>query len=190
MATTPTETNATLVEFGLEERGSSTRLRLVESGFEGIARSDEDKETFFGEHSRGWDDDRRASPRLRPDAAERRRRLMPVAAVETDELVAAVTEPTRRRMLDLLLEGGESTATVLADRLPISRQAVSKHLAVFTRVGLVEGEKSGREMRYRLNVERLDQAARSLGELAATWDQRLLRIKQIAEAAAAQHPKR
>jgi DNA-binding transcriptional ArsR family regulator len=114
---------------------------------------------------------------------------MPVAAVETDALVAAVTEPTRRRMLDLLLEGGESTATVLADRLPISRQAVSKHLAVFTRVGLVEGEKSGREMRYRLNVERLDQAARSLGELAAIWDQRLLRIKRIAEAAAAQHPK-
>ena len=115
---------------------------------------------------------------------------MPVAEVESDELVAAVTEPTRRRMLDLLLEGGESTATALADRLPISRQAVSKHLAVFTRVGLVEGEKSGREMRYRLKFERLDQAARSLGELAAIWDQRLLRIKKIAEAAAAQHPKR
>jgi uncharacterized protein YndB with AHSA1/START domain len=49
-----TETNATLVEFGLEERGNSTRLRLVESGFEGIARSDEEKETFFAEHSRGW----------------------------------------------------------------------------------------------------------------------------------------
>jgi ArsR family transcriptional regulator, cadmium/lead-responsive transcriptional repressor len=107
------------------------------------------------------------------------------ATVEADALVAAVTEPTRRQMLDLLLERGESTATVLADKLPISRQAVTKHLAVFTRVGLVEGEKSGREMRYRLNVERLDQAARSLGELAAIWDQRLLRIKRIAEAAAA-----
>jgi len=104
--------------------------------------------------------------------------------LEVDALVAAVTEPTRRQMLDLLLERGESTATVLADKLPISRQAVSKHLAVFTRVGLVEGEKSGREMRYRLNVERLDQAARSLGELAAIWDQRLLRIKRIAETAA------
>jgi DNA-binding transcriptional ArsR family regulator len=112
---------------------------------------------------------------------------MPSAAVETDALVAAVTEPTRRQMLDLLLERGESTATVLADSLPISRQAVSKHLAVFTRVGLVEGEKTGREVRYRLNVERLDQATRSLGELAATWDQRLMRIKQIAEAAA-KHP--
>jgi DNA-binding transcriptional ArsR family regulator len=111
---------------------------------------------------------------------------MPHATVDTEELVAAVTEPTRRQMLDLLLDRGESTATTLADSLPITRQAVSKHLAVLTRVGLVEGEKSGREMRYRLNVERLDRASRSLGELAATWDQRLMRIKQIAEAAAKQ----
>jgi ArsR family transcriptional regulator, cadmium/lead-responsive transcriptional repressor len=110
---------------------------------------------------------------------------MPYAVVESDALVAAVTEPTRRRMLDLMLERGESTATALADNLPISRQAVSKHLAVFTRVGLVNGEKSGREMRYRLNIERLDQATQSLGELAAAWDRRLARIKQIAEAAAA-----
>lgn len=115
---------------------------------------------------------------------------MPPGTVETDGLVAAVTEPTRRLLLDLLLERGESTATVLAESLPISRQAVSKHLAVLTRVGLVDGEKSGREMRYRLNVERLDQATRSLGELAATWDRRLVRIKQIAETAAAKHPKK
>jgi DNA-binding transcriptional ArsR family regulator len=110
---------------------------------------------------------------------------MPQVAVESEALVAAVTEPTRRQMLDLMLERGDSTATVLADNLPISRQAVSKHLAVFARVGLVQGEKSGREMRYRLNIERLDQATRSLGELAAAWDRRLLRIKKIAEAAAA-----
>jgi DNA-binding transcriptional ArsR family regulator len=110
---------------------------------------------------------------------------MPDGAVQTEALVAAVTEPTRRQMLDLLLERGESTATVLADNLPISRQAVSKHLAVFTRVGLVQGERSGREMRYRLNIERLDQATQSLGELAAAWDRRLTRIKQIAETAAA-----
>ncbi len=113
---------------------------------------------------------------------------MPRGAVDTEALVAAVTEPTRRQMLDLLLERSESTATALADSLPITRQAVSKHLAVLTRVGLVAGEKSGREVRYRLNVERLDRASRSLGELAAAWDQRLMRIKQIAEAAAAKQP--
>ena len=56
------------------------------------------------------------------------------SAVLEPELVAAVTEPTRRQMLDLLLERGESTATLLAGSLPVSRQAVSKHLAVFTRI--------------------------------------------------------
>ena len=115
---------------------------------------------------------------------------MPRGAIDAAELVAAVTEPTRRQMLDLLLERGESTATALADSLPITRQAVSKHLAVLTRVGLVAGEKSGREMRYRLNVERLDRASQSLGELAATWDHRLVRIKQIAETAASEHRKK
>lgn len=50
----PTETNAPLVEFSLEERGGSTRLRLVESGLEKVARSEEAKETYFAEHTRGW----------------------------------------------------------------------------------------------------------------------------------------
>jgi DNA-binding transcriptional ArsR family regulator len=104
-------------------------------------------------------------------------------AVDAETLVAAATEPTRRQVLDLLLERGESTATALADSLPITRQAVAKHLAVLTRVGLVEGERNGREMRYCLNVEHLDRATRSLGELADAWDRRLLRIKRIAEAA-------
>ena len=50
----PDETNAPLVEFSLEARGESTRLRLVESGLESIARSDEAKEKYFTEHTRGW----------------------------------------------------------------------------------------------------------------------------------------
>jgi uncharacterized protein YndB with AHSA1/START domain len=50
----PTETNAPLVEFRLEDRGGSTRLRLVESGLEKIARSDEAKEAYFAEHTSGW----------------------------------------------------------------------------------------------------------------------------------------
>ncbi len=50
----PTEANAPLVEFSLEARGDSTRLRLVESGIDALARSDEEKETYFTEHSSGW----------------------------------------------------------------------------------------------------------------------------------------
>jgi DNA-binding transcriptional ArsR family regulator len=103
--------------------------------------------------------------------------------VDTETLVAAVTEPTRRQLLDLLLERGESTITALADGLPITRQAVSKHLTVLDRVGLVTSRRTGRETRYSVNLERFDQATTSLGELAAQWDRRLARIKRIAEAA-------
>jgi ArsR family transcriptional regulator, cadmium/lead-responsive transcriptional repressor len=106
--------------------------------------------------------------------------------VDTQTLVAAVTEPTRRQLVDLLLEQGESTVTALADNLPITRQAVSKHLVILDRVGLVDGRRSGRETRYSVNVEQFDRAARSLGELAAAWDQRLARIKRLAEAVHAQ----
>ena len=115
---------------------------------------------------------------------------MTSSRVDPVELVAAVTEPTRRQLLDLLLERGESTPTCLADSLPVTRQAVSKHLAVLERAGLVDGERSGREVHYRVNVDRLDDTTRSLSELASTWDRRLLRIKRLAEAAQAQRRRR
>src|SRR5258708_7619816 len=63
----PDETSAPLVEFSLEARGESTHLRLVESGLETIARSDEEKETFFSEHTNGW---ARIAERLRDYAAK------------------------------------------------------------------------------------------------------------------------
>jgi ArsR family transcriptional regulator, cadmium/lead-responsive transcriptional repressor len=115
---------------------------------------------------------------------------MSSSRVDAVEIVAAVTEPTRRQLLDLLLEGGESTPTALAKALPVTRQAVSKHLAVLERAGLIDGERSGREIHYRVNVERLDAATRSLSELASTWDRRLLRIKRLAEAAHAERRRR
>ena len=107
---------------------------------------------------------------------------MPRRQVDTETLVAAVTEPTRRQLVDRLLEQGESTATALADGLPITRQAVSKHLVLLERVGLVAARRSGRETRYSVDVAQLDRATRSLGALASSWDARLARIKKIAEA--------
>ncbi len=65
----PGATNAPLVEFSLEARGDSTRLRLVESGLEGIDSSDEDRETYFTEHSNGW---MRITERLRDYAPTQR----------------------------------------------------------------------------------------------------------------------
>ena len=110
--------------------------------------------------------------------------MSPVAA-ELDELWSAVAEPTRRRGLDVLLLRGEATATTLAGELPVTRQAVAKHLVVLDRAGLVEGRRRGREVRYAVRPERLDVAARSMAQVAAEWDARLAAIKRIAEAAAA-----
>ena len=101
-----------------------------------------------------------------------------------DELWAAVADPTRRRLLDALLAQGDATATTLAREVPVTRQAVAKHLAVLDRAGLVEGGRQGREVRYAVRPERLDLAARSLARVASQWDQRLLTIKHIAESAA------
>ena len=103
---------------------------------------------------------------------------------EGDELWAAVADPTRRRLLDALLAQGDATATTLAREVPVTRQAVAKHLAVLDRAGLVEGGRQGREVRYAVRPERLDLAARSLARVASQWDQRLLAIKRIAESAA------
>jgi DNA-binding transcriptional ArsR family regulator len=105
---------------------------------------------------------------------------------EEDELWATVSEPTRRRLLDVLLEHGGATATALAREVPVTRQAVSKHLAVLERAGLVTGERRGRELRYAVQPERLDAAADSMARVAAIWDRRLERIKHLAEAADAQ----
>jgi ArsR family transcriptional regulator, cadmium/lead-responsive transcriptional repressor len=109
--------------------------------------------------------------------------MSPVAA-EVDELWSAVADPTRRRVLDLLLDRGEATATVVAGELPVTRQAVAKHLLVLDRAGLVQGRRRGREMRYAVRPERLDVAARSMARVAAEWDMRLAAIKRIAESVA------
>lgn len=98
-----------------------------------------------------------------------------------DELWSAIGDPTRRRMLDLLLADGGGTATTLSGRLPVTRQAVAKHLGVLDRVGLVHVTPAGREMRYRVDDAQLARAAAQLAEVGSTWDARLRRIKQIAE---------
>jgi DNA-binding transcriptional ArsR family regulator len=109
--------------------------------------------------------------------------MSPVAA-EVDELWSAVADPTRRRVLDVLLDRGEATATMLAGELPVTRQAVAKHLAVLDRAGLVEGARRGREVRYAIRPQRLGAATRSMTLLAADWDARLSAIKRIAESVA------
>ena len=99
-----------------------------------------------------------------------------------DDLWSAIGDPTRRRMLDLLLADGAGTATTLSDSLPVTRQAVAKHLVVLDRVGLVHVTPAGRERRYRVDEAQLARAVAQLADVGAAWDARLQRIKRIAEA--------
>jgi DNA-binding transcriptional ArsR family regulator len=108
---------------------------------------------------------------------------MDTSLAEDDALWAAVADPTRRRVLDALLEQGEATTTTLAHELPVTRQAVAKHLIVLDRVGLVASRRRGREVRYAVRPERLDDAAEAMARVAAKWDRRLARIKRLAESA-------
>jgi DNA-binding IclR family transcriptional regulator len=85
-------------------------------------------------------------------------------------------------MLDLLLVEGGGTATSLGQQLPVSRQAVAKHLVVLDRVGLVRSTPAGRERRYRVDDAQLARAVAQLSSVGSAWDARLQRIKSIAEA--------
>jgi DNA-binding transcriptional ArsR family regulator len=98
-----------------------------------------------------------------------------------DDLWSAIGDPTRRRMLDLLLLDGGGTATTLGRQLPVTRQAVAKHLGVLDRVGLVRSTTSGRERRYLVDDEQLGRAAAQLASVGSAWDARLERIRHLAE---------
>ncbi|MGF0174426.1 ArsR/SmtB family transcription factor [Streptomyces sp. Marseille-Q5077] len=107
-----------------------------------------------------------------------------MSTAENDELWSAIGDPTRRTLIDLLLASGTGTATSLSAGLPLTRQAVSKHLAVLDRVGLIHAEQVGRERHYRIDQAQLARAAAQLATVGAAWDARLRRIKSIAEAIA------
>jgi DNA-binding transcriptional ArsR family regulator len=78
--------------------------------------------------------------------------------MRTDELFTALADPTRREIVEALARQGSATATQLAADLPISRQAVAKHLTHLHRAELVTPERRGRETRYRLTPSPLSEA--------------------------------
>jgi DNA-binding transcriptional ArsR family regulator len=98
-----------------------------------------------------------------------------------DDLWSAIGDPTRRRLLDLLLRDGAGTATSLSHDVPVTRQAVAKHLAVLDRVGLVHAAPAGREVRYEVDEAQLGRAVAQLSAVGDAWDSRLRRIARIAE---------
>jgi ArsR family transcriptional regulator, cadmium/lead-responsive transcriptional repressor len=102
---------------------------------------------------------------------------------DADRLWAALGDPMRLRLLDMLLDRGGATASALATDLPITRQGIAKHLLVLERAGLVQARRAGRETRFTVRDERLAQARRQMARVASRWDERLAAIKRIAEAA-------
>ena len=93
---------------------------------------------------------------------------------------AALADDSRWQVL-VALGHRPASASALADELPITRQAIAKHLKVLTDVGLVEATRVGREIRYEAVGARLDEVARRLERIAAGWDRRLNTIKNLAE---------
>jgi len=90
---------------------------------------------------------------------------------------AALSDPTRRRVVERLAEGEPLTATELAAELPITRQAVSKHLVALAEAGLVAQERVGRETRYTLSTRPMSEAASWMAEVGAEWDERLAALR-------------
>jgi predicted ArsR family transcriptional regulator len=105
---------------------------------------------------------------------------MSTTAVD-DELWSAIGDPTRRTLIDLLLSDGSGTATSLSDKLPVTRQAVTKHLAVLDRVGLVHASPAGRERHFQVDEAQLARAVAQLAAVGDSWNTRLHNIKRIAE---------
>lgn len=92
---------------------------------------------------------------------------------------AALADPTRRQIVQWLSQGGPATATELARRLPISRQAVAKHLTALQSCGLATPRKEGRDVRFRLEPEPLTAAMEWMAALAARWDERLEALSRL-----------
>jgi ArsR family transcriptional regulator, cadmium/lead-responsive transcriptional repressor len=100
---------------------------------------------------------------------------------DTGPVFEALGDPTRREVVRRLAEGGPASATQLASELPVSRQAVAKHLAALEDAGLVEGEREGRERRFRLTPAPLSEAAAWMADVGAEWDRRLHRLRRRLE---------
>ncbi|HWK93525.1 MAG TPA: metalloregulator ArsR/SmtB family transcription factor [Luteimicrobium sp.] len=92
----------------------------------------------------------------------------------------ALGDDTRWAILQLLGQS-DLSASALAERLPVTRQAIAKHLTVLADAGLVEAVRVGREVRYRALGARLTETARALEAVGAAWDRRLDALKRLVE---------
>ena len=102
--------------------------------------------------------------------------------MSVEAVFSALADPTRRLVLQRVAEHGDVTATELAAYLPVSRQAVSKHLDALGAAGLIHGSKVGREVQYRVTPEPLTGAVRWMLDVGSEWDERVTRLRSLFEA--------
>lgn len=93
----------------------------------------------------------------------------------------ALADPTRRRLMTLLGERGGASATELSKEVPVTRQAVMKHLSALAAAGLATSAREGRDVRYRLTPEPLSGAMAWMADVGAQWDERLATLKRTIE---------
>jgi DNA-binding transcriptional ArsR family regulator len=102
-------------------------------------------------------------------------------APEPSSIFAALGDPTRLALVRRLSAGGALSITVLTSGTGISRQAVTKHLGVLARAGLVASEYRGRERLWALAPGRIDEARRALDQISREWDHALARLRRLVE---------
>jgi len=90
-----------------------------------------------------------------------------------DRVFAALGDPGRRSLVQAVAERGSATATELAAELPVTRQAVAKQLGALADAGLLRATRAGRETRYEVTPEPLEDAVAWMVELGSAWDDRL-----------------
>jgi DNA-binding transcriptional ArsR family regulator len=100
---------------------------------------------------------------------------------ENANVFEALADPTRREVMRRLAEGGPATATELAGDLPVTRQAVAKHLATLAEAGLVTSDRQGRETLFSFTPEPLADAETWMADVGAQWDDRLQALSQYLE---------
>lgn len=92
-------------------------------------------------------------------------------------LLSALADPTRREVYERLTARGPATASQLADELPVSRQAIAKHLGVLGAAGLVERQPRGRQVVFSARVEPLGEVSRWIDGVGRDWESRLRKLK-------------
>ena len=98
--------------------------------------------------------------------------------MSADAVFGALSDPTRRRLLSLLDDRGEASATELARDLPVSRQAVVKHLGALAGAGLVASRREGREVRFRPTPAPMSEAMAWMTTVGGQWDDRLAALQR------------